>query len=107
VPDYKQVLSEMHRVLKPGGMAACLETSQPVVPVYRELYYFYFRYMMPVLGKMFAKSYDEYSWLQESARSFPGMKELAYLFEETGFVRILYKPFAGGAAAAHIGFKEN
>jgi demethylmenaquinone methyltransferase/2-methoxy-6-polyprenyl-1,4-benzoquinol methylase len=106
VPDYRQVLREMHRVLKPGGMAACLETSQPTVPGYRELYYFYFRRIMPLLGKWFAKSYEEYSWLQESARNFPGMEELAEAFSETGFGRILYKPFAGGAAAAHIAFKE-
>lgn len=106
VPDYKQVLQEMYRVLKPGGMAACLETSQPVIPGYRQLYYFYFRRIMPLLGQWLAKSYREYSWLQESALQFPGMEELAAAFSDAGFGRILYKPFAGGASAAHIALKE-
>ena len=40
---------------------------------------------MPLFGKFFAKSYKEYSWLQESAKDFPGMRELAKMFEEAGF----------------------
>jgi demethylmenaquinone methyltransferase/2-methoxy-6-polyprenyl-1,4-benzoquinol methylase len=105
VPDYLQVLKEMHRVLKPGGIAVCLETSQPTMFGYKQLYYFYFRFVMPVFGKLFAKSYKEYSWLQESARNFPGMKELAGLFEKAGFKEIKYKPYSGGVAAVHIGKK--
>ena len=105
VPDYLQVLKEMNRVLKPGGKAVCLETSQPTILGYKQLYYFYFRFIMPVFGKLFAKSYKEYSWLQESARDFPGMKELAGLFEKAGFKEIKYKPYSGGVAAVHIGRK--
>ncbi|HEY4552756.1 MAG TPA: demethylmenaquinone methyltransferase [Bacillaceae bacterium] len=106
VPDYMKVLQEMHRVLKPGGMAVCLETSQPTIPGYRQLYYAYFRYVMPFIGKVFANSFKEYSWLQESARDFPGMEELAQMFWRAGFSGVIYKPFSGGAAAAHIGYKE-
>lgn len=106
VPDYMQVLKEMQRVLKPGGLAACLETSQPTMMGYRQLYYLYFQFIMPLIGKVFAKSYKEYSWLQESARNFPGFEELANMFVEAGFVEVKYKPYSGGAAAAHIGFKE-
>lgn len=106
VPDYMQVLKEMNRVVKPGGIAVCLETSQPTLPIYRQLYFFYFRYIMPLFGKMFAKSYEEYSWLQESARDFPGAKELAGMFEEAGFQKVSYKPYSGGAAAVHFGHKE-
>ncbi|RST73661.1 demethylmenaquinone methyltransferase [Siminovitchia acidinfaciens] len=106
VPDYMQVLKEMHRVTKPGGMAVCLETSQPTLPGFRQAYYAYFRFLMPLFGKIFAKSYGEYSWLQESARDFPGMEELAQMFWRAGFVDVIYKPFSGGAAAAHIGMKQ-
>lgn len=106
VPDYVQVLQEMERVLKPGGMAVCLETSQPILPVYRQGYYIYFRYLMPLMGKFLAKSFKEYSWLQESARDFPGMNQLAQLFWSVGLVDVIYKSFTGGVAAAHIGIKK-
>jgi demethylmenaquinone methyltransferase/2-methoxy-6-polyprenyl-1,4-benzoquinol methylase len=106
VPDYLQVLKEMYRVLKPGGMAVCLETSQPTLFGYKQLYFFYFRFIMPVFGKLFAKSYKEYSWLQESARTFPGMKELAKLFGKAGFSDVYYKPYDLGVAAVHIGRKK-
>ncbi|HWO75864.1 MAG TPA: demethylmenaquinone methyltransferase [Bacillus sp. (in: firmicutes)] len=105
VPDYMQVLKEMNRVLKPGGKIACLETSQPTLIGFKQLYYFYFRFIMPLFGKLFAKSYQEYSWLQESAREFPGMKELKSMFEAAGFENVFYKPYSGGVAAVHIGQK--
>jgi demethylmenaquinone methyltransferase / 2-methoxy-6-polyprenyl-1,4-benzoquinol methylase len=106
VPDYLQVLREMNRVLKPGGIAVCLETSQPTMIGFRQLYYLYFRFIMPAFGKIFAKSYQEYSWLQESARDFPGMKELAKMFEHAGFKNVYYKPYSGGVAAVHFGYKK-
>lgn len=106
VPDYLQVLKEMNRVLKPGGVGVCLETSQPTMFGYRQLFFFYFRFIMPLFGKLFAKSYNEYAWLHESARDFPGMKELAKMFETAGFKRVTFRPYSGGAAAVHMGYKE-
>ncbi|MCU9613709.1 demethylmenaquinone methyltransferase [Caldibacillus lycopersici] len=106
VPDYMQVLREMQRVVKPGGLVTCLETSQPTVIGFKQAYYFYFRFIMPLFGKLFAKSYKEYSWLQESARSFPKAKELASLFEKAGLENVKYHLYFGGVAAVHIGQKS-
>ena len=50
VPDYLGALKEMHRVLKPGGMVVCLETSQPTMPVFKQVYKLYFRFVMPILA---------------------------------------------------------
>ncbi|MBO9128245.1 demethylmenaquinone methyltransferase [Bacillus sp. 165] len=105
VPDYMHVLKEMTRVVKPGGKVVCLETSQPTMLGVRQLYLLYFRFLMPLFGKVFAKSYKEYSWLQESASSFPGMRELANMFEDAGLENIKVKPFTFGVAAMHLGFK--
>lgn len=105
VPDYMTVLKEMHRVLKPGGKAVCLETSQPTLIGYRQLYYFYFRFIMPFLGRLLAKSYEEYAWLHESAKDFPNKKELKKMFEEAGFKNIQVKSYTGGVAAMHLGIK--
>lgn len=105
VPDYIKVLQEMTRVAKPGGKIVCLETSQPTIPVFKQFYYAYFRYIMPLLGRLLAKSYKQYSWLQESARDFPGRKELAELFRQAGMVNIEVKAYDGGVAAMHLGHK--
>lgn len=105
VPDYMQVLREMYRVVKPGGKVVCLETSQPTIPVFKQLYFFYFKRVMPLFGKMFAKSYKEYSWLQESTMSFPNREKLAQMFEEAGFENVTVKPYSGGVAAMHMGKK--
>ncbi|TLS35922.1 demethylmenaquinone methyltransferase [Pseudalkalibacillus caeni] len=105
VPDYFQVLKEMYRVVKPGGKVVCLETSQPTMPVFKQGYYLYFQYIMPTLGKIFASSFKEYSWLQESAKSFPGREELAEMFKKTGLTNVEVKAYSGGVAAMHLGRK--
>lgn len=105
VPDYLQVIKEMHRVLKPGGTVVCLETSQPTAPIFREAYSLYFGKIMPQVGRLFAKSFDQYNWLQESTEVFLDRVELKQLFEQAGFMQVEIKAFAGGAAAMHLGKK--
>ncbi|WP_339227972.1 demethylmenaquinone methyltransferase [Oceanobacillus sp. FSL K6-2867] len=106
VPDYMTVLKEMYRVVKPDGKVVCLETSQPTLIGFRQGYYLYFRFIMPIFGKLFAKSYKEYSWLQESAKDFPGKTVLKQMFLDAGFSRVEMKSYTGGVAAMHMGFKE-
>lgn len=105
VADRQQVLAEIHRVLRPSGKIVCLETSQPTLIGWRRLFTFYFHYVMPFFGKLFAKSYQEYSWLQESARDFPDKETLANEFQAAGFGILQVKSYAGGAAAMHMGIK--
>ena len=105
VADRQQVLAEIHRVLRPGGKIVCLETSQPTLIGWRQLFTFYFHHVMPLFGKLFAKSYQEYSWLQESARDFPDKEALKREFQTAGFDVLQVKSYAGGAAAMHLGVK--
>ena len=98
---------EMHRVLKPGGMVVCLETSQPTLPLFKQIYSLYFKFVMPIFGKMFAKSKEEYEWLQQSTFNFPDKQTLKGLFFEAGFNDIIVRSFTGGVAAMHLGYKEN
>ena len=107
VPDYLSALKEMHRVLKPGGMVVCLETSQPTLPLFKQIYSLYFKFVMPIFGKMFAKSKEEYEWLQQSTFNFPDKQTLKGLFFESGFNDIIVRSFTGGVAAMHLGYKEN
>ncbi|QKY69207.1 demethylmenaquinone methyltransferase [Lentibacillus sp. CBA3610] len=106
VPDYMTVLKEMYRVVKPEGKVVCLETSQPTMIGFRQVYYLYFRFIMPLLGKMVAKSYEEYSWLQESAKDFPDKQKLKQMFHSAGFSHVSIKQYTGGVAAMHMGTKE-
>lgn len=105
VPDYMHVLKEMNRVLKPGGKVVCLETSHPTAIGFKQIYFLYFKFIMPLFGKIFAKSYDEYSWLQESTMAFPDKEELAKMFEKAGFNKVEIKSYSGGVAAMHLGVK--
>ncbi|UBH07625.1 demethylmenaquinone methyltransferase [Macrococcus armenti] len=105
LPDYKKGLEEMYRVLKPGGMIVVLETSHPTMPVFKQGYKLYFKYVMPLFGKVFAKSMKEYSWLQQSAFEFPDKYTLAHLMAETGFTHIKFKGFTGGVSAMHLAYK--
>ncbi len=105
VPDIEQVLKEMMRVVKPGGKVVCLELSKPVSQPFKAIYYGYFRYILPVLGKLFAKSYEQYRWLPESLAMFPDHKQLAHIFEKVGMESVVAYPLTGGVAALHIGQK--
>ncbi|WP_110932489.1 demethylmenaquinone methyltransferase [Paenibacillus bouchesdurhonensis] len=106
VPDLYQVLREMRRVVKPGGMVVCLELSKPTWQPFKGLYYFYFEKVLPLLGKLFAKRYEQYKWLPDSLSAFPGRAELAQIFRETGLQKVEAYPLTGGIAALHIGTKE-
>ncbi|MGG6309596.1 demethylmenaquinone methyltransferase [Paenibacillus macerans] len=106
VPDLYQVLREMKRVVKPGGMVVCLELSKPTWQPFKGLYYFYFQKVLPMLGKLVAKRYEQYKWLPDSLAQFPGRPELARIFRETGLTQVEAYPLTGGIAALHIGTKE-
>lgn len=106
VPDLRQVLLEMKRVVKPGGMVVCLELSKPTWQPFKGLYYFYFKHLLPMLGKLIAKRYEQYKWLPDSLVQFPGRDELAQIFRETGLTRVEAHALTGGIAALHIGMKE-
>ncbi|WP_138492963.1 demethylmenaquinone methyltransferase [Paenibacillus pinistramenti] len=106
VPDLRRVLSEMKRVVKPGGMVVCLELSKPTWQPFKGIYYLYFKQILPFLGKLVAKRYEQYKWLPDSLVQFPGRHELAEIFRETGLKEVQAYPLTGGIAALHIGVKE-
>src|SRR5690606_7161501 len=105
VPDYEKVIQEMYRVVKPGGKVVCLETSQPTLIGFRQLYFFYFRFIMPMFGKLFANSYNEYAWLNESTRNFPDKQTLKEMFLQAGFSTVEVKSYTGGVAPMHLATK--
>ncbi|MEF3308259.1 demethylmenaquinone methyltransferase [Paenibacillus sp. GYB004] len=106
VPDLEQVLREMRRVVKPGGLVVSLELSKPTWQPFKSIYYFYFQKVMPLIGKLIAKKYEQYKWLPESLVHFPDYYQLAGIFRKIGLDDIRVKPFFLGVAALHIGVKR-
>ena len=103
--DAKEGLVEMKRVLKPDGGAIVLEFSRPVVPVFRQLFEFYFHHVLPHLGALISGQNSAYRYLPTSVRRFPRQRELAAMMESVGFKNVGYRNLSGGIAALHWGTK--
>jgi demethylmenaquinone methyltransferase/2-methoxy-6-polyprenyl-1,4-benzoquinol methylase len=96
-------LAELLRVLRPGGRAAVLEFSSPVVPGFRALFEFYFTRVLPRIGGLVSGSRGAYEYLPDSVRKFPDQKRLAEMMRGAGFEEVGYKNLTGGIAALHTG----
>ncbi|MGI6221371.1 MAG: bifunctional demethylmenaquinone methyltransferase/2-methoxy-6-polyprenyl-1,4-benzoquinol methylase UbiE [Coriobacteriales bacterium] len=101
-PDYKQVLSEMRRVVRPGGGVACLDASVPDNPLVFPFYNFYYKNVMTLLGGGSSK-HAEYEWLYQSTQEFLRKTELAALFREVGLDDVRIVSYMFGASALHTG----
>jgi demethylmenaquinone methyltransferase / 2-methoxy-6-polyprenyl-1,4-benzoquinol methylase len=102
--DLDRGLSEMARVLKPGGRAVILEITQPLRPPLSIFYSLWFDRIVPLLGS-FSSDSEAYSYLPESVRSFPSPRGLAEKMDRAGFERIRYTVLAGGIIAIHSGVR--
>ena len=103
--DYQAGLAEMHRVLKPSGVSAILEFSQPGDTAFGKLYGFYSRRVLPVIGGVLSGSRDAYSYLPESIKKFPSVEDLAARMREAGFHNVDFVRMTGGTVALHLGTK--
>jgi demethylmenaquinone methyltransferase / 2-methoxy-6-polyprenyl-1,4-benzoquinol methylase len=98
-------LSEILRVLKPGGIFVILETSVPTKFPFKQGYHFYTRNLLPLIGKLFSKDKVAYSYLSESAAAFPYGEELNNILKKTGFIEVRHKPQTMGVATIYAASK--
>jgi demethylmenaquinone methyltransferase/2-methoxy-6-polyprenyl-1,4-benzoquinol methylase len=101
--NYEKGLREMRRVLKPGGLAAILEFSQPPSAAFAALYRFYSRRILPAIGGVVSGDAHAYKYLPESVRKFPDAEQLAEMMRAAGFGEVRFKRMTGGIVALHIG----
>lgn len=94
--NLKKGLMEMRRVLKPGGTLLILEFSQPRVFPVKQLYNFYFSYIIPWWGKLVSKDQSAYQYLFDSVRVFPYGNQLKLIMEEAGLKEISFEPVTFG-----------
>lgn len=96
-------LAEIYRVLKPGGRAAVLEFSRPIVPIFRQLFAGYFNHILPRIGALISGSGGAYTYLPQSVSNFPDQKRLAEMMRQARYANVRYHNLSGGIAALHLG----
>ncbi len=89
-------LTELHRVLKPGGRLAILEFGLPQAPGLRQLYQWYFLGVLPRIGRMISKHGGAYSYLPQSVGAFPWGADFAKLLTDAGFAEARSRPLTLG-----------
>jgi demethylmenaquinone methyltransferase/2-methoxy-6-polyprenyl-1,4-benzoquinol methylase len=105
VDDAGRVLREVHRVLRPGGKVVCLDTTPPQKNLLYPLVRCYFRFGIPIMGKMIADDAAAYAYLTGSTMDFYRAEELAELFMAAGFTNVGYRKFMLGTIGVHWGGK--
>ncbi|MCU0444538.1 MAG: bifunctional demethylmenaquinone methyltransferase/2-methoxy-6-polyprenyl-1,4-benzoquinol methylase UbiE [Microscillaceae bacterium] len=100
-----QGLANIHRVLKPNGSLVVLEFSRPRYFPFKQVYNFYFNFILPTVGKFVSKDKSAYTYLPESVRVFPDGKQFVTILEQTGFKETLCKPLTFGISTVYKGKK--
>ena len=98
-------LAEAARVLRPGARLVILEFTTPPRQPMRAAYFFYFRRVLPIIGRLISRHRDAYDYLPESVLAFPSPGELAGKLRDAGFREVNYTLLFGGIAAIHVGVR--
>jgi demethylmenaquinone methyltransferase/2-methoxy-6-polyprenyl-1,4-benzoquinol methylase len=98
-------LSEMHRVLKPGGQAVVLEFSKPKSFPIKQLFGFYSKVFIPLFGKYISKDERAYTYLPESVAVFPEGNDFMKVLEKVGYKAEKQIRLSGGIASIYLGQK--
>ena len=106
VSDLEMGIREMARVAAPGGRVVILEFTQPVNPLFRGLYYFYFTKILPFIGNRISGSEDDaYGYLPRSVMKFPDCDALKGIMEQCGLTDVRFYRKTFGIVAIHVGKK--
>ena len=108
VSDLQMGIREMVRVAAPGGRVVILEFTQPVNPLFRSLYYFYFTKILPFVGNLISRSPDDaYGYLPRSVMKFPNCEALKAVMEQCGLTDVQFYRKTFGIVSIHVGKKPD
>jgi demethylmenaquinone methyltransferase/2-methoxy-6-polyprenyl-1,4-benzoquinol methylase len=99
-------LSEIYRVLSPGGIFVVLETSVPTKFPFKQGYRVYSNYILPIIGKLFSKDKSAYQYLSESASVFPYGEKFNNILRKTGFTEVENLPQTFGVSTIYSATKK-
>ena len=102
VAEPERALAELARVLRPGAKLAILEFGQPKIPGVKTLYLWYFRYLLPLVGRLVSHHQSAYSYLPASVGAFPPPAEFARTIERHGFVSVEAVPLTLGIVYLYV-----
>lgn len=103
--DLQAGLSEMNRVMRIGGRLAILEFSQPKKFPVKQVFTFYFKFIMPMFGKLVSKHSTAYSYLPESVMAFPEGADFCKILEDCGFKNTKARPLTFGITSLYTAEK--
>ncbi|HEY5405588.1 MAG TPA: bifunctional demethylmenaquinone methyltransferase/2-methoxy-6-polyprenyl-1,4-benzoquinol methylase UbiE [Ginsengibacter sp.] len=98
-------LSEIYRVLKPGGKLVILEFSKPSLPVIKNLYNFYMKFVTPKIGKLISKNNEAYQYLNNSVQKFPEKEKFIQILNQLKYRHSFYKTLSLGICTIYCGEK--
>ena len=99
-------LAEIYRVLKPKGIFVILETSVPTKFPFKQVYIFYTKLILPIIGKIFSKDNNAYGYLSESAANFPFGETLNNILHKISFIECKAMPQTFGVATIYTATKK-
>lgn len=105
LPDLRQGLREMVRIVKPGGRVVSLDMAKPSLLGFKQAYWIYFEKLVPLMGKIWTQKASAYQYLHDSTREFPAQDELVRIFRECGLKEAHFDNLAGGVVAIVSGTK--
>ena len=98
-------LSEIRRVLKPGGKLIVLECTKPSLPVIKQLYNFYMKFITPKIGKIIAKNNEAYQYLNDSVLQFPEKESFVHILNQSDYRNAFYKTLTLGICTIYCAEK--
>lgn len=98
-------LTEMHRVLSQQGTCVVVEFSKPRAFPFKQLYNFYFKRILPLVGRLISKDSSAYTYLPDSVQAFPDGKDFLEIYERSGFTNTKCIQLTFGICSIYVGHK--